>query len=222
MSEEPVKRRTRIDSGPGSRPHRRNGQFFNCQECGKEFYRRASFIARGITKTCGDRACISVSMQKEKNPFWGKEHSDEVKAALRDAKTARPYNPGGRGLGRKTGSKDGPEARARKSERMRKRWEENRDKMLAMFDHAPKPREEQRYRQNFTPFQRKEWKATECAWCSSTEELILDHIVPVVDGGVNIRENAQTLCQPCNIWKSVYVDRPRYLARLAIQGGSGS
>lgn len=220
LNGETVKRRTRRDSGPGSRPHRRNGQFFNCPYCGDEFYRRASFIARGITKTCGKRECISKSMQKAGNPFWGKSHSDEVRIALSEARTATPPKKEWKfGRGRQPGSKDGPEARARKAERMRKRWSENRDVMLAYVQAAPKPREEQRYRRNFTPWQRLNWKADKCAWCSSTEDLILDHVIPVMDDGFNVKENSQTLCQPCNMWKSIYVDRPSHLARLALQGG---
>ena len=62
--------------------------------------------------------------------------------------------------------------------------------------------------------------ADKCAWCDATENLELDHIVPVRDDGFNIKENAQTLCKPCNLWKSIYVDRPSHLARLALQGGS--
>lgn len=211
------KRRTRRDSGPGARPHRRNGQTFICQVCAAEFYRKASLIRRGITKTCGKRECISAYMQKENNPFWGKSHSPEVRAALAEAKTARP--PRHTAMVRHQQSSEG---RAQTSERMRRRWAENRDAMLALFQAPPKPREAQRYRKNFTPWQRKNWKAGECAWCASQSDLVLDHIIPVLDGGVNLRENAQTLCQPCNIWKAVKIDRPSYLARLAIQGGSGS
>lgn len=219
MSEEP-KKRTRRDAGKGARPYRRNGQFFNCVACGEEFYRKASFIARGITKTCGKSECISVSMQREKNPFWGKEHSPEVREALSKAKTANPPKPPKHTA--MIAKQKSPEGRAAVSERMRKRWAENRDAMLALFSSTPKPREEQRYRKNFTPFQRKAWKADKCAWCASTEKLILDHIIPVMDGGFNLKENAQTLCQPCNIWKSINVDRPAHIARLALQGGSVS
>lgn len=222
MNEIIAPRKKRFDVGPGARPYRRKGQYFDCQYCGTTYYKKASELARAPTRSCGDKACVSQAMQKENNPFWGKEHSEEVRSALKAAKSATPHNPGGRGRGRKTGSKDGPEARARKSERMKKRWAENREKMLSLFQTPPKAREEQRYRQNFTPWQRLNWKGTECAWCSSVENLVLDHIVPVTCGGVNIKENAQTLCQPCNLWKSHYVDRPHYLARLAIQGGSGS
>ncbi len=205
-------------SGPrsGPRPYRRNGQTFVCQYCQKEFYRKASFIKRGITKTCGDRECISKSMQGDGNPYWGKNHSEEVKIALRAAKTARPPNKfRGHRFG-DNGEKHSPETRAKMAANMRRRWAENRDGMLALFQKSPpKPREEQRYRRNFTPWQRQNWRADKCLWCDSIENLVLDHIIPVADGGINLKENCQTLCQPCNIWKSTYIDRPRYLAGLA-------
>lgn len=214
MSEKPT-RRTRSDAGVGGRPYRRNGQTFTCPHCGDEFYRKASFIKRGITKTCGKRECISVSMSKENNPFWGKEHSEEVLSKLREAKTATPRKK----TGPPKGYKHTPEARAKMSEALRLRWATNRDAMLSKFQTPPKPREEQRYRKNFTPWQRKNWKSDKCLWCEATEDLVLDHVVAVVDGGLNIKENAQTLCRTCNIWKAVYIDRPVFLARLALQGG---
>lgn len=203
------------------RPAARKGQYFNCQSCGDEFYRRASFVRRGITKTCGKRECISVSMSGSSNPFWGKEHSPEVREGLSTMRTARPSDaPPRRRYGPEVGGfKHTPEARAKIAEASRRMWAENRDKMLAAHPPKHKPREDQRYRKNFTPFQRKAWKADSCAWCATSENLVLDHIVPVRDGGYNLKENAQTLCQPCNMWKSVYVDRPMHLARLALQSG---
>lgn len=71
---------------------------------------------------------------------------------------------------------------------------------------------------NFTAKQRIEWLEGHCARCGTTENLALDHIVPVCAGGKSDRANAQTLCQPCNNWKAKHVDRP--LARQqALSGG---
>lgn len=203
----------------GPRPWRKNGQTFVCQYCGDSFYRKASFIKRGITKTCGKRECISKSAQGANNPYWGKNHSPEIKAALSEMKTANP--PGKRRYGPAKGSfKHTPEARAKMSEALRQRWAANRDAMLALFQTAPKPREEQRYRRNFTPWQKANWKAEKCGWCGTKDSLVLDHIFPVSAGGTNIKENAQTLCQPCNLWKSANIDRPLHLAILAVRSGS--
>ena len=205
---------------PGPRPNRRLGKVLQCIVCGGDFYRKRSSISRGIFKTCGKKECVSESMKREGNPFWGKEHSPEVREALSVARTAREGSPRPRRHGPLPGSfTQTPEARAKMSEALRQRWAQNRDIMLSYLKRDPKPREEQRYRKNFTPFQRKTWKADKCSWCQSSDQLVLDHIIPVMDGGLNMKENAQTLCQPCNLWKSAYVDRPSHLARLALQGG---
>lgn len=217
MLNEPIKKRTRRDSGEGARPYRCNGQYFNCIICGKKFYRKASLVKRGVTKTCGDRECLSLSMQRENNPFWGKNHSEQVRAALSAQNTAIPL--GKKRSGPPKGYKHTTEARAKMSAALKKRWAENRDAMLAKTQKPPRPREEQRYRKDFTPWQKANWKADHCAWCNSTENLTLDHIIAVMSGGINIKENSQTLCQPCNIWKSINVDRPYHLARLSLQGG---
>lgn len=37
-----------------------------------------------------------------------------------------------------------------------------------------------------------------CIKCKSSENLTLDHIVPVFEGGTNVFENLQTMCFPCN------------------------
>jgi len=93
------------------------------------------------------------------------------------------------------------------------------------------PREERRVRQpkhlrkyrrdNFSAAQRREWLGDRCTYCGTTENLTLDHIIPVAAGGKAVKENAQTLCGPCNNWKAVHVDRKLTL-ELAPKGGSVS
>jgi 5-methylcytosine-specific restriction endonuclease McrA len=105
-----------------------------------------------------------------------------------------------------------------------KRWAQTRDVMIAQLPrgldhHYGKEPTERRYRKEWTRLQRKEWTETQCVWCKSTERLTLDHIIPVMDGGLPEKTNAQTLCHPCNLWKSTFVDKPRLLARLGSKGG---
>ena len=38
----------------------KNGETLRCVICGKEFYRKASYIRRGISKTCGSKECMSA------------------------------------------------------------------------------------------------------------------------------------------------------------------
>lgn len=37
-----------------------------------------------------------------------------------------------------------------------------------------------------------------CRYCGSTENLSIDHIVPLARGGTNDLDNLQFLCMPCN------------------------
>lgn len=73
-------------------------------------------------------------------------------------------------------------------------------------------------RGRWTARQQKEWKDAMCAFCGTTDNLELDHIVPKFMGGTNTRDNCQTLCQPCNNWKLNHIDKPQYKALLAAQG----
>lgn len=44
-----------------------------------------------------------------------------------------------------------------------------------------------------------------CAYCGSTDELQVDHIVPLKHGGTNDRSNLQVLCRSCNNAKGAKV-----------------
>jgi 5-methylcytosine-specific restriction endonuclease McrA len=206
-------------STPSIRPWRKTGKEFPCTVCGKIVYRRASQIARGIVKTCGSPECKSASMSGKNNPYWGRMHTPEIRGRIKEGlELAKPHR---RKPGRKKGSKDTNETRKRKRKSMLDRWRLHRDEMLASLSHLKKnkPREEQRYRFCFTRWQRREWIDANCLWCGSIDDLVLDHVIPVMCGGINVKKNAQTLCQPCNLWKMVYVDRPLYLAGLGNQRG---
>lgn len=40
--------------------------------------------------------------------------------------------------------------------------------------------------------------AGKCSACASTDDLVIDHVVPIVRGGTSALENLQALCAPCN------------------------
>lgn len=199
---------------------KKTGQTFICEHCGEPFYRRGSHVLRGITKSCGKPECKSAAMSGANNPFWGKTHSPEIRQKIKDGRRAHPpKNPG-----RKKGYKLSAEERAVRTERFRGLWKNNRDKMMASRatgdgNAMTKLPHERRYRVCFTKVQRREWLSSKCAWCDTTDNLVLDHVIPVMAGGTNIKANAQTLCPDCNLWKMVFVDRPFYFATL---GGQGS
>jgi 5-methylcytosine-specific restriction endonuclease McrA len=201
-------------------PNIKTGQEVPCFACGKLVYKTRAYLLRGHKRvSCGAPECKTKSMQGENNPFWGKIHDEATRQRIRETRRATPYKTK---PGPPKGYKHTPEARAKITIALRERWINNRDVMLKSLEHLRlvKPREDQRYRRNFTPLQRREFKDPNCYWCQSTEDLILDHIIPVSCGGVNERRNAQTLCRTCNLWKMAYVDRPLFLAGLGSKEGA--
>lgn len=203
-------------------PNIKTGQEVACCVCGKMVYKTKAYLERGYQRiTCGSQECKTEKFRGENNPFWGRTHSDDTVSKIRATKAANPT------LGR-TGPPKGwsqtPAMREKMRAALKKRWAENRDKMIARLPrgedhHYHKAATERRYRKEWTPVQRREWTEAECLWCGSTERLTLDHIIPVVDGGLPERWNAQTLCHPCNLWKLQFVDKPRYLAGLSSKKG---
>lgn len=160
---------------------------------------------------------MGIMLSGENNPFWGKSHSDEAKQTMKEKAVGRP------GTKAATGYKHTEEARKKMSDAVRTRWKEQRDKMISNLPrgeahHFHKYPVERRHRMQFSPVQKREWLADKCAYCGSTEKLELDHIIPIFDGGTTIKENSQTLCRHCNVWKTTYIDKPRYLAAKAIKG----
>lgn len=200
------------------RPYFKTGGNFICPVCKKSFYRTPGQIKRGATKTCS-KACLSTFFRGKGNPFWNKTHDPKIREHMSQARK-------GKCLGNKNGLgyRHTDEARKKIAEASRNLWSTERDKMVESrvrgenhrFHKSPELR---RYRKEFTPRQRREWIGDKCAFCGSTENIELDHIIPIFDQGTPDRANVQTLCRGCNLWKIQYVDLPRYHARLALQGG---
>lgn len=203
--------------------HRRKGTYFTCPHCHDEFYRRPSHVRRGIKKTCGKTECLSKSQMGSGNSFWGKNHSPETLTKIQSMRRARVSESPRRGRG-PVGYKHTPEARARISASLREQWRKNRDKRLAATKKGGETQRmnslstEPRYRLQFTPMQRRDWIESKCVWCDATEDLVLDHILPVMAGGKNARSNCQTLCRTCNLWKMRYVDRPLVISIIESSG----
>ena len=198
-------------------PNIKTGRLVPCVICGTERYRTASYIARGGRMTCGKPECKTENSRGANNGFWGKQHTAETKAKINATIKARP-EPRRKG-GPPKGWTQTPEQKAKMSAAAKERWRVNRDTMIAALPrgedhHFRKINYEPRYRSNFTQAQRQRWTGTHCVWCSATDNLVLDHIIPVMAGGKAVEANAQTLCQPCNLWKMWNVDRPFYLAGL--------
>lgn len=190
-------------------PPKRQGQYFQCPVCNKTFYRSPSQVLNGATRTCS-KACLGVLFSGEGNPYWGQTHSMAIRQKLVESHK-------GKGLGNQhaKGTTYTDEQRKARSERSKRQWKEQRQKMM---DSLPKGEAhyyrkspiERRYRNHFTKRDKREWKESECRFCKSTENLTLDHIIPIFMGGTRCRENAQTLCMMCNKWKHIFIEVPMW------------
>jgi 5-methylcytosine-specific restriction enzyme A len=54
----------------------------------------------------------------------------------------------------------------------------------------------------------------QCQTCGATENLTIDHIIPLAQGGTNDISNFQTLCQSCNSRKGARItpENQRYFS----------
>ena len=152
------------------------------------------------------------------NPFWGRSHSDETRAKISKGRKGHTL-----GNQHARGYKHTEAARQKIVAASKRLWAEHREKMLknrprGPANHMYKLPELRVYRQDWTPVQRREWIEPQCRWCGSIEHLILDHIIPLCLDGGRYRENAQTLCQPCNLWKLYNVDLPMWKSSQAKHG----
>lgn len=191
---------------------KRTGVHLKCEVCETDFYRPKSTIAAGRSRFCSE-PCRQIAFQRK----------------LIDRTGARPE--------RLLGTEITCVVCANTRYRKRSMIDRNIDKTCgdpvcvgaysrSLWGLPPrdpetarKPRGERKQRRtNFTAKQRREWLGTSCARCGTAENLTLDHVNPVCAGGQSVRENAQTLCGPCNNWKAKYVDKP-LARRQALSGG---
>lgn len=49
-----------------------------------------------------------------------------------------------------------------------------------------------------------------CLACGATERIEMDHIVPIIKGGLNLKDNLQPLCKSCNTRKTTKIIDYRY------------
>lgn len=54
---------------------------------------------------------------------------------------------------------------------------------------------------------RKNIKMAKCAYCHATENLTIDHKIPISKGGTSAKSNLQCLCSRCNGMKSSMTQR---------------
>jgi 5-methylcytosine-specific restriction endonuclease McrA len=190
------------------------GEYRNCPQCGKHYYRSRSYVElrRMIvcSRTCAARyfrdkgtwePCENCGKQfyrraSQASQGFGKCCSRECHFKQRSNKLERTCLQCGTDFTvpnyqvtvKKGGKFCSQDCHYTFRRRLRKRGEKNM----------------------FTNWQKREWKETKCAKCGSSEKLELDHIIPRFAGGTTDRSNAQTLCRTCNRKKFWESDLPYY------------
>lgn len=190
---------------------RQNGKSFDCECCGKNFYRPKSMIDAGKSRFCSEPCRIKgyklglIDRTGERpNRLLGEEISCQFCGDI----VYRKKSMIERNIDKTCGKVECVSAYGRSL------WglEPRSPKDVA----KPRPQRKAR-KENFTPAQRRRWISDKCKRCGATDNLTLDHILAVVNGGKSIKSNAQTLCGPCNNWKVKHIDKP--LARQRTQLG---
>ena len=199
---------------------KKTGAIEICPACKEPYHRPRHNILHGTKKTCS-LECSAIMKRGEGNHFFGRTHTAEAKAIIAAKIHANPP----KGTGPKKGIfKHTAEAKRKMSEALRERWRTRRADMLSYVKQGlntpyqeiyPEPR----WKVCFTRAEKRDWVGTECSYCFATDDLVLDHIIPVICGGINEKTNSQTLCQSCNRWKMKYIDRPLYFAIVGSKRG---
>ena len=188
---------------------KRRGVEITCEICTKTLYVRP-YMAK--TRRFCSASCRSVAEKRglcSAPTRPGRKHGQVVACTICGTEKYRQLSHINRNAHKTCGKP------ACKSAYARSLWglEPRPDNVVSL----PKPKRRVR-RTNFTSAQRAAWIEPKCVRCGSEENLSLDHVIAVCAGGESVRDNAQTLCQPCNNWKAANVDRPLARSRRS-KGG---
>jgi len=179
----------------------KRGAIVSCSICGNETYRKSGRIKSTKLFFCSD-ICRILAISKNLIDRKFDQASEKKRTGVKfhccicgAEKYQRPsyFN---KGVNKTCGNSDCVSAYSRSL------WN------LPPFEGERKPKTPSRRATNFTAKQRAEWMGDKCVRCGTSENLCLVHKIPVCAGGLSVKDNAQTLCQPCNNWKAKNFDRP--------------
>lgn len=173
---------------------KRKGEEITCIVCGKKVYKRPYDLKRGGGKVCSPK-CNAIARSKgliKWKPPHPPKTGEEIACVICGKKVYRKRSYIDRGINKTCGSKACLSAYGRLQLGLDPLKPENIGKERHQVDKTTV----------WLPSQKKAWLDTKCAICGSTENLQLDHIVPVFLGGKTERDNAQTLCAICHMKKS--------------------
>lgn len=191
---------------------KRRGENLKCEVCGGDFYRPPSMVAAGKARFCSEACRLEAHRRKlvdRTGPRPGRKNGEEIACTVCGETRYRKKSLLERGIDKTCGKQ------ACISTFSRGLWGLGPQDPVLL--ERPIHQRKMLRPTNFTQAQRREWIGTHCVWCGATENLVLDHVIPVCAGGQSVKENAQTLCGPCNNWKAMTMDRP--MARRQIRSG---
>lgn len=179
----------------------RRGVVVPCATCGTDVYKKQKAVKRSKMLFCSEACRVSaISGNRIDRKF--EQASEKKRTGVRfeccicGTEKYQRISYYVRGVSKTCGNPDCVSAYSRSL------WN------LPPFEGERKPKSPSRRATNFTAKQRAEWMGDKCAMCGTSENLCLDHKIPVCAGGLSVKDNAQTLCQPCNNWKMKHFDRP--------------
>jgi hypothetical protein len=193
---------------------KRRGASLICEVCLSPFYRQQSMVKNGRSRFCSEPCRLrahELKMIDRTQPRPNRLLGAPITCMFCGKTVYRKKSMLSRNIGKTCGSQECISAYGRSL------WglEPHEDSRARL----PRARRKYRGTANFNAAQRATWIDDHCARCGSTENLMLDHITAVCNGGTATRENAQTLCGSCNNWKMKNVDRVLARRRQASSGG---
>lgn len=177
------------------------GEHFKCEICATDFYRPQSAIAAGKFRFCSEPCRLKAHDEKlidRTGPRPNRKLGAQITCIICSETVYRKKSMIDRNINKTCGKQFCISSYSRSLWNLLPR-----DKDL-----VAKPKSQRKQRSyNFTAKQRAELIGKTCAFCGTTLNLCLDHILAVCRGGKNTADNAQTLCQPCNNIKGKTIDR---------------
>lgn len=188
---------------------KRRGSMLTCEVCSAEFYRKPYHIKKGRLRFCSEACRLrahQLHMVDRTQPRPKRLRGEMITCMFCKATIYRKKSMLERNIGKTCGKPACVSAYGRSL------WG-----LAPREELSTRPKRKYRAGANFNAAQLREWLADKCVYCGTTENLTLDHIIPVCCGGRPTIDNAQTLCGPCNNWKSKHIDRP--MARKQLLSG---
>ena len=179
---------------------KKRGEDLTCEVCSASFYRPASMLKSGKSRFCSEECRLEAHRRKlvdRTGPRPNRKLGKEISCTVCGEVKYRKESFLAAGSDKTCGAPECRSVYGRSLWSLPPRPEEDLKAPRAARKRRP---------HEFRRKDRRAWMDTQCARCGTNENLTLDHIIPVCHGGTSTKDNAQTLCGPCNNWKARHED----------------